>query len=1234
MREKTLTNQLSVKDNTTNEGHPLDSRNRINSLEDLVSMSGAYEGMHVYNLDDGKEYVITRVENGDIVMDSVVSLGEFINANPTAISYTEQTLNDTQKAQARQNIGAGTSNFSGSYNDLTNKPTIPDVSNKVDKEEGKGLSTNDYDNIEKGKVANAIQMPAGASANKVLGYENGNVAWVDKPSNGQDGNQGPQGVPGHNPCLGRLNVVPADFAIVFPDAIAGDYVYVDIYDSTTQTTTTTIYHYVDDTNGWDSGTVIDAEHPTLASGQAVTSVHIKNLNGVDDPDVQGVLSAEAGKELNYKIGGDYSFTLTINSTQEHSSTLDRENIYIPSGSMFRISIEAGTSLYTGSLAPSVHYVGDPSNTQLNGVNVGKSKIYKANKAIDSIGFYIANPLVGTLIITIHCYSSLADGLAHLDYLNTKGISFNPEYIAHSGRTDSEIQLIPASVFVSGKKYRLLITSDTGVTWDSETYPGTGNLIEIGSGGISPTYKVLKSAGSVSFPIVLDFISNGTKINLYSLRCLENQSIDCALYKFADFEKEVTDRISEVKNVVDKQAVTFIPIVDKDLERTPVGTDSVVIYSKTNIEVGARYKLEISTESITFDNETYTAVNLLSVWGGGLSEKKITKTESIDFPLNLSYEFVGKNASNLQYLLRCLETEKIHIRLYKLAQLETDVANIKEQLTDANLDGIVDDIDILKEKIALSPIVDQTFGPSDSVRSIYSKSSIITGAKYRIIVTSDTGITFDDETYSQYNPAMTRLITLYGGGIGDIGWKESELNLPIDITFTGDNSKPNLSLYTLRCHTNESVNIKLYKLGSIDEQLEKFEHFDDNRDLSVVHKDALEAVNVAKSYANTYSSSSGENYHIAILQMSDTHTDWTEVDRCIVLANSEHSYDLSDLNTKSKYFDILIHTGDIVEGPADLTTTNWKSRVTASDIPVLALAGNHEMAYIPNSSYNFGPNDTDIHARLYNADIVSHNGEIHPTIDGVEKNYYYKDITKNGKTIRLIGLYQFEWDVPLGNDDKPLYSDGTPDEDGVHMGGGKNIALYTQDQIDWFVQTLQAAAAAGYPVIVATHMPISAYSYVDCAFSWDGAPEPYQSMFARLTNKTFFYSIIDAFVNGGTCNVTSNQPTPDGEDNPISVNTDFDTAGKFICNICGHSHRGGIMKMIDENNNISDYYIVMNPTSSSKTVQNYGNYSRTDERTRDCFNCIVWDSYLKKFKVIRIGANLSTRMESANYFIEP
>ena len=41
------------------------------------------------------------------------------------LKYTTQSLTESQKTQARSNIGAGTSDFSGSYNELTNKPTIP-----------------------------------------------------------------------------------------------------------------------------------------------------------------------------------------------------------------------------------------------------------------------------------------------------------------------------------------------------------------------------------------------------------------------------------------------------------------------------------------------------------------------------------------------------------------------------------------------------------------------------------------------------------------------------------------------------------------------------------------------------------------------------------------------------------------------------------------------------------------------------------------------------------------------------------------------------------------------------------------------------------------------------------------------------------------------------------------------------------------------------------------------------
>lgn len=44
-------------------------------------------------------------------------------------TVASQGLSDTEKSNARANIGAGTSSFSGNYNDLSNKPTIPTVNN-------------------------------------------------------------------------------------------------------------------------------------------------------------------------------------------------------------------------------------------------------------------------------------------------------------------------------------------------------------------------------------------------------------------------------------------------------------------------------------------------------------------------------------------------------------------------------------------------------------------------------------------------------------------------------------------------------------------------------------------------------------------------------------------------------------------------------------------------------------------------------------------------------------------------------------------------------------------------------------------------------------------------------------------------------------------------------------------------------------------------------------------------
>ena len=94
------------------------------------------------------------------------------------LKFTAQSLTDSQKAQARTNIGAGTSSFSGSYNDLTNKPTIPDVPDWAMTD-----TKPTYTASEVGAVATA---QGTANSGKYLGVgTDGNVTTVDAPSGGE-----------------------------------------------------------------------------------------------------------------------------------------------------------------------------------------------------------------------------------------------------------------------------------------------------------------------------------------------------------------------------------------------------------------------------------------------------------------------------------------------------------------------------------------------------------------------------------------------------------------------------------------------------------------------------------------------------------------------------------------------------------------------------------------------------------------------------------------------------------------------------------------------------------------------------------------------------------------------------------------------------------------------------------------------------------------------------------------
>ena len=107
--------------------HPLpvvvqDADGGVSTISGKGAPTSATQGKvnQLYRDEDTQRlYICTATDGGGYTWAAVVSDTE------DAVTYTAQTLTEEQKTQARANIGAGTSNFSGLYNDLPDKPNIP-----------------------------------------------------------------------------------------------------------------------------------------------------------------------------------------------------------------------------------------------------------------------------------------------------------------------------------------------------------------------------------------------------------------------------------------------------------------------------------------------------------------------------------------------------------------------------------------------------------------------------------------------------------------------------------------------------------------------------------------------------------------------------------------------------------------------------------------------------------------------------------------------------------------------------------------------------------------------------------------------------------------------------------------------------------------------------------------------------------------------------------------------------
>ena len=156
-----------------------------------------------------KLYICTGVEGG-------YTWAAVVSDTEDAVTYTAQTLTEEQKTQARANIGAGTSNFSGSYNDLNDQPNIP-AATVIDTTLTKSGQAAD---------AKAAGDAIGKKIDKAQGVENaGKILGI-----GNDGNVVPQNKPvqalagAAAPTIATAGVVGQEYYVIVDNAVTEMYV--------------------------------------------------------------------------------------------------------------------------------------------------------------------------------------------------------------------------------------------------------------------------------------------------------------------------------------------------------------------------------------------------------------------------------------------------------------------------------------------------------------------------------------------------------------------------------------------------------------------------------------------------------------------------------------------------------------------------------------------------------------------------------------------------------------------------------------------------------------------------------------------------------------------------------------------------------------------------------------------------------------------------------------------------
>ena len=283
-------------------------------------------------------------------------------------------------------------------------------------------------------------------------------------------------------------------------------------------------------------------------------------------------------------------------------------------------------------------------------------------------------------------------------------------------------------------------------------------------------------------------------------------------------------------------------------------------------------------------------------------------------------------------------------------------------------------------------------------------------------------------------------------------------------------------------------------------------------------------------------------------------------------------------------------------------TSWVDAISdGKDTPLLFCIGNHE-AYPTGVSTLFSDNMQA---------LVTQQGYLKAANTPADKCYYYKDF--DGKKIRAITLNYYE--------------------DGVYAG------KLGQTQINWFVNTL-ASTPSDYGVVVILHSP---EDHVVAPAGYDKFMQP-SPKYGDTYQPGGFYvgdrpimKIVDAFISKTTL-------TESYTENGATVNISADFTGvaettEFIAYVTGHRHEDNVGYYEHSENRQLCLGVVCGIAhfgdSTNSAWTNQCDLPRGDTGVvQDAFNLYAIDRAGGNVRIVRVGANVTTRLALRDMLVIP